>query len=1114
MGDGHEGGPPAAREGPSGDDPSAPPLSPRSPRPEDAILDAPAMVGPPGHESGAAATPEPASHRETRSAPAPPESAAALDRAAEALDSALARERATGTLDPSEELKGLDAAAAEVLIEMLEDVHRLRRHRDAMGAAPTEGDLLGRYRLRSQIGRGSTSTVWRATDESIQRLVAVKILLPELGLSETQLTRFKRESMIAGSVSHAAVLALHDVGFDRGLHFLVTEYIDDGRTLADQMAEERRGLPQLANRTAARFLKQLCGGLGALHGKGIVHRDLKPANILLRPSGAPVLGDLGLATAGAKDSLMTSRSGAGTPFYRSPEQVREKKRLDARSDVFSLGVTMYELLVGTRPFDGTSTQAVNDRILHQEPIAPRSIRPELPRDLETICLRALEKDPERRYADATELEADLGRFLGHQPIEARPINAARRFGKLLRRRPVAATATASLAALMIITVISGLSLRERERQIELGSQALLASQQAVERTLATAEGALSLLSPGGSFDREQSLDLVRLMASSARDEDPLRSVSAAQQLFAASEFAMRFGHLEEAAEICLDGLERAKAARRMALPGAPQLLVEARLAYVRSLRYSYQRTEARDVAEDFIQLPVGAETPLQRCMLLLEALNAHAALQESEDVERLLEEHGDIVGQARSILAQLNGSAVPAAVTSAAVTSAAVTSDAVTPDAVTSDGVVTAAAASDAAARDVMVFGTAADRLALSQSLASYLHHRHRYTEAFDIIEATFDELRDRHGLYDYRTITAGIQLARTLNWGLLYQLRDTEWTRLKLGELLWPVALEIFGDEARPTITARWIFAEALLWAHRRDEALLNYRAVERSLGKWERHDGRILRSLTTAIAVTLNALGRMEEAEPIYQQVAAEYAQDLGAEHHDTLIPRRGLGEVWLRQGRHDEAVAEFQWQLGVQLEQRAAIGASSAAGTLRYLLFLSANRGDTEATRRWLDQLEELTEEDPELEDRWPRPWRVGMALQAEMLSCLQAGDLSAAVAAADQILSSSEEKDIRQFQLAYASAVRLSAGLDVPDLEWERPPFVLNWAILRHRGEFTASAAYAAAHASDVAADLRAYHRSGHYPSLLTQTILSRQASPDPPPLSAVEEQMVEIFAGPN
>ena len=998
----------------------------------------------------------------------PPAPGAEL-RAAQALEAVLAREKETGQLDPLPELRDLDEGSRAILEEMLEDIHRLRRHREALGPLPSKGDLLGRYRLLNAIGRGSTSTVWRALDETIGREVAVKVLLPELGLSETQLARFKRESTIGGNVYHPAILALHDVGFDRGVHYIVTEYIEDGRTLTDLLAEEHRGLPQLASRSAARFLQQIARGLGALHSAGIIHRDVKPANILLRSSGDPVIADLGLATLSESDSLMTSRSGAGTPFYRSPEQVRESDHLDARSDVFSLGVTMYERLVGRRPFDGGSTQAVNDQILHHDPVPPRQIRPETPRDLETICLHALEKDPERRYPDAVALAEDLDNFLHHRPIQARPASALRKLTKLVRRRPVVTVVISSTAAILHICAYFLVQIESNRRTILQSNWALVNSRVAVESTLATAEDALALLAPGGNIDRSRTLALVEAMADSARQQGVLHPLPVARQLHAAGEFAMRSGHAHPAVSIFAESLFRAEAAQELERTGAAEFVVTARLSHLRALRLSHRRGESRGAALDYLAHPVGVETRYQRARFLLEALNSASGLQDGALLQQLEAEHGDAVSQALAIIEELR-----------------------------SDG------SSQAPA----------DRLALSSSLASYLHHRHRYTEAFDLIEATFTELRDRYGLYDYRTLIAGAQLARTLNWGLLYELRETEWTRLSLARLLMPAAVETLGEEARLTIITRWILAESLLHSGDADAAIVHYRATYEGLESMEPPGSPVLRSLRTAIAVTLNALGDCEEAEASYREVAAEYAEALGPEHHDALIPRRGLAEACRNQGRLEEADEEFRWQLEVLLRQQDTIGPSSAVTTAWYLLELCVLRGRPDEARHYAQLARGLIEGSEDLESKWPQFSDDRIITAAEMMEVARASGFLEAAPLANRILSTLPEGETiphkYSFATQQAASVLLAAGLDVPDQEWEIPRHILTWMKLRQRDHLADAAAYAAEHHGRLRQQLRSQYRmTGGQAWAIAEAIKRRQSAASPPALSAIEEELVGI-----
>ena len=1003
---------------------------------------------------------------------APPGDPGAIQRASLALESILAKESQTGQLDPVAALRQLDPAARGELEAMLEDLHRLRRHRDSLGSIPSQGDLLGRYRLLEEIGRGSTSTVWRALDESIQRHVAVKILLPELGLSETQLTRFKRESTIAGSISHPSVLALHDVGFHRGVHFIVTEYVEDGRTLTDVLADERKALPQLANRSAARLLLQIARGLAELHSAGIIHRDLKPANILIRPSGEPIIADLGLATLGVKDSLMTSRSGAGTPFYRSPEQVGESADLDSRSDVFSFGVTMYELLVGRRPFEGTSTQLVNDQILHLEPVAPRQLRPEIPRDLETICLHALEKDPVRRYSDAAALAEDLDRFLHHQPILARPASAVRKLGKLVRRRPVVTMAVLSTGAIGIISSYSWFNLEAQRKELNQNNWALARSQVAVDATLATAENLLSSLAPGSAIDRSESLALVEAMAASARDQGILRPMAAARQFLAAGNFGLRFGHTHAAVDIFLQSCNRAKAASELGMEGAHDVLLRARLQHLRALRLSRLREEATQFGDAYIAELDGTEPPYLRCRFLLETINAHSLLQEASDIERIESEHGDVVAMATGLIADL---------------------------------------------REEKGAAAAHDRLALSRSLGSYLHHRHRYTEAFDVIEATFVELRDRHGLYDYRTLAAGTQLARTLNWGLLYELRETDWTRLELAQLLLPAAEEVLGTDSRTTIVTRWILAESLLHDGRSAEALDHYRAVQAAFAQWERPDSPAMQSLETAIAVTLNSLGHSEEAEVIYRKMAAAYAEALGPEHHDAIIPRRGLAEAFRNQGRLEEADEEFRWQLAALMRQEDSIGRSSAVTTAFYILELSICRGRADEVRGYMDLIRDLSDGHESLESKWGFAMDERLPLAAEMVHVAQTVGFAEAAEYGEQILSTLDPGDeidkAAHLPFERALSVRLAAGLDVPTYRWTQTPHGLIWISLRQAGDLEGAAEYAENHRDRIWQTFRALRRATGSPMwLLAEALAQLQSGDEPPPLSPTEEELFKVAMG--
>jgi hypothetical protein len=289
---------------------------------------------------------------------------------------------------------------------------------------------LGPYHVMGRLGQGGMGVVYKAYDERFDRAVAIKFLRP--GLTDSECGRFEREARAAGAVKHDHVVVVHDVGavLDRDLRYIVMEYVE-GETAADRLRRAR----VLPPREAAELVRQAAAGLAAAHARGLVHRDVKPSNILLeRGTGRAKITDFGLARSPEAGDERLTLSGAvlGTPPYMSPEQVRRPTSADARSDVYGLGAVLYELLTGEPPFRGTA-YAVLQQVLHVEPRAPRQLDGRIPRDLETICVKALAKEPARRYPSAAEMAEDLGRWLDGQPIRARPLGLAARAWRWGRR---------------------------------------------------------------------------------------------------------------------------------------------------------------------------------------------------------------------------------------------------------------------------------------------------------------------------------------------------------------------------------------------------------------------------------------------------------------------------------------------------------------------------------------------------------------------------------------------------------------------------------------------------------------------------------------------------------
>ena len=298
----------------------------------------------------------------------------------------------------------------------------------------------GDYELLEEIARGGMGVVYRARQVSLDRTVAVKMMRPGVLSTEDEIRRFQAEARTAASMQHPNIVAIHEVGEFDGLHYFSMDFVE-GPSLAELV---RRN--PLAPREAARYVQVLTAAVQYAHGKGILHRDLKPSNVLVDAEGRPRITDFGLARSMEGGSGITVTGAlVGTPAYMPPEQAAaEGAPLSPASDCYSLGAILYELLTGAPPFRGASPVAIARQVVEDEPARPRSVDPNIPRDLEAICMRCLEKDPARRHQSAADLGADLERFLTGEGVQAR------RASRWLRRWPWAAAALILTAGLLWI----------------------------------------------------------------------------------------------------------------------------------------------------------------------------------------------------------------------------------------------------------------------------------------------------------------------------------------------------------------------------------------------------------------------------------------------------------------------------------------------------------------------------------------------------------------------------------------------------------------------------------------------------------------------------------------
>ena len=281
--------------------------------------------------------------------------------------------------------------------------------------ATTPHVLLDRYEVGRLLGAGGMAEVFEGRDRLLARRVAIKVLQSQFARDPSFLIRFKREAQAAASLSHPNIVGVYDTGTEDGTHFIVMEYVD-GRTLKDVIRAEGPLYPE----RAAEICADVCGALAAAHARGLIHRDIKPANVMLTPEGKVKVMDFGIARATTSETITQTAAVVGTAQYISPEQA-QGQTVDYRSDLYSVGCCLYEMLTGTVPFTGATPVAIAYRHVREDPTSPRMLNPDVPAPLEAITLKAMAKLPDNRYQTAAEMHDDLERFRNGQPVHATPL---------------------------------------------------------------------------------------------------------------------------------------------------------------------------------------------------------------------------------------------------------------------------------------------------------------------------------------------------------------------------------------------------------------------------------------------------------------------------------------------------------------------------------------------------------------------------------------------------------------------------------------------------------------------------------------------------------------------
>src|SRR5438105_7531631 len=353
-------------------------------------------------------------------------------------------------------------------------VCRVRAELDALFPAPTMRGVgspallpasaalpqVPSYNVEAELGHGGMGVVYRAWHQRLHRHVALKMLLAGAHAQPAERERFLREAEAVAGVRHPNIVQVYEAGDVNGQSYFTMELVEGG-----SLAQQIQGVPQPVRKAAA-LVATLAGAVHAAHQSGIVHRDLKPANILLTADGTPKVTDFGLARRLQGGGALTlSGVPMGTPSYMAPEQAQgQRDAAGPAADVYALGAILYELLTGRPPFRAASAAETVQQVISQEPAPPSRLNDKVPRDLATICLKCLYKEPDRRYASAAALAEDLRRFGEGRPIRARPVGWPERSWRWGRRNPTGAALLATVLTLIGLAIGGGMWLVQQRAE--------------------------------------------------------------------------------------------------------------------------------------------------------------------------------------------------------------------------------------------------------------------------------------------------------------------------------------------------------------------------------------------------------------------------------------------------------------------------------------------------------------------------------------------------------------------------------------------------------------------------------------------------------------------------
>ena len=463
-------------------------------------------------------------------------------------------------------------------------------------AAPAPAGSIGRFVIRGRLGSGAFGTVYRAYDPQLDRVVALKVPNPGVMADARRMERFLREAKAAANLRHPHIVPVFDAGRDGDQFYIASAFID-GKPLADTIEEKGTDFTR-----AARLTRELAEALAYAHGEGTVHRDVKPVNIMLDKQDRVHLMDFGLAARQEEERLTFDGAVVGTPSYMAPEQAAgQKGEAQPAADQYAVGVVLYELLTGTVPFTGPTTVVIHN-VIHTAPDSPRKHRTYIPKDLETICLKAMAKRPEDRYANCQAMADDLRRWLEGEPATARRMGFAERAVRWVRKDPKLAGAIATVAAVLLVSVVL-VSIYARQAAVALREKQ--AAEEEARRAADTTLGALGT----AKEERDRALEFKRQgdQAAGAAEQAGADAKAAREE---ANQDRERARRADAEAKLAREEAEKAKADAKLARDKVNQTRLDLKVA----------DDEARQAADDLKLAKLQADKDASRAAVVQKQL--------------------------------------------------------------------------------------------------------------------------------------------------------------------------------------------------------------------------------------------------------------------------------------------------------------------------------------------------------------------------------------------------------------------------------------------------------------------------------------------------------------